>query len=177
MGVFHVFYIAKMIPNHEKHHQYLLLIIRLIRRVKIQKYASLMERRRFKFKVPKGLKSIKEEQEANVAFKNLTEELIHLYWINHEGQAIYHGELKPVDRSDKGFLVCTYVTHPWVAIYGKKQALMNGRKYFFPPGNHKWNDKPLGWVRKRWNFLTQDDVDNEEANFEVLILESGNKSF
>ena len=166
-----------MVSNDSKYHKYLLLIIRLINKVKLQKYVPLMERRRLKFKVPKGLKSIKEEHKANVAFKNLTEELIHLYWINHDGQAIYYGELKPVDRSDKGFPVCTYVTHPWVAIYGKKQALMNGRKYFSPQGNHKWNDKPLGWVCKRWNFLTQEDVDSEEANFEVLILEPGNKSF
>lgn len=133
--------------------------------------------KRIRFKVPKGIQSKHNETESPVAFKNLTDDHVALYWVDFQGKPSFYAELNPVNRTDDGFQITTYMTHPWVAIYkGKSQAFLNGRRYFFPPNPDSWKQRLNGWMNLRWNLISDDNVedDGSEKYYEVLILAPGN---
>jgi len=129
-----------------------------------------MERRRFRFKVPANVKSRKQEQKSYVEFKNLTDHLVLLYWIDFESKPKFFGELKPINRNDVGLRILTFVTHPWLVVYGKKQASLNGKRYFSPPLPF-WKDHSNGWLNKQWNLL-KPRLELEAGSSTVLPVEN-----
>ena len=113
------------------------------------------------FKVPRNMKSRHHRMPSRVAFKNLTNDSVLLYWIDYTGRLQLYGELNPMNRADDGFAIATYVSHPWVAILPEMEmALFNGKKYFFPPDQKQWMKKENGWMNSKWNLLLQSGDDN-----------------
>lgn len=135
--------------------------------------------RRIRFRVPKGIRSRLNEVESPIAFKNLTDDQIALYWIDYQGKPQLYAELNPVNRSEEGFVLKTFMTHPWVAVYKRKlQALLNGRKYFHPPNPETWKHNSTSGKNSKWNETPNDvedshDTPDKEQFFEVLIQEPG----
>ena len=132
-------------------------------------------RPRFRFRVPRGLKSRESTCESKVEFKNLTNDVVFLYWIDFEGRAKFYGELSPINRLDRGIEIKTFVSHPWVAILsGKVQGQLNGKRFFFPPNPTTWIHKRNGWLNLHWVLPRTNGNDSEEDNhFEVIIMKPG----
>ena len=122
--------------------------------------------KRRKFKVPKQVRSLKTEQLTLVTFKNLTNDVARLYWIDFNGKPILYGELNPMNRSDSGLSVSTFVTHPWVAVSGNAQLLLNGKRYFYPLSPESWNCN----LSQKWNKLIECEETQNDRPYEVLIL-------
>ena len=140
--------------------------------------------RAVRFKVPHGIRSKKNECKCPVEFKNLTDDYVILYWVDFEGKPKLYGELSPINRADSGLRLVTYVTHPWVAVQGRIQVLMNGKKYFHPPNPAIWKSQKNGWMNSKWSNLAIDSNSQNEdeetekedltnKHFEVLILRPG----
>ena len=139
---------------------------------------NLMARRsRVNFKVPKGIQSRNDQHQSPVHFKNLSDDVIDVFWIDYIGEPRFFGELMPINRNDQGLTFVTFVTHPFVAIYKRKiQTLLNGKRYFFPPYISTWNTNPAGWMNPRWNLqkesenIEENSMPSHEKYFEVIIL-------
>lgn len=131
-------------------------------------------RPRFRFKTPRDLKSKQSTCESKVEFKNLTNDVVFLYWIDFEGRAKFYGELNPINRLDTGIKLTTFVSHPWVAILpGKVQGLLNGKRYFFPPNPNTWLHNQNGGLNLKWVLPRAMDHVTDNQHFEVLILKAG----
>ena len=91
--------------------------------------------------LPSDLKSDNSDHKTTCIFKNISDQSIDLYWINYDGEPEFYVNLNPMDQIEEGYPQKTYVTHPWVGIYGTKLALLNGSKYFLPPDATEWRNR------------------------------------
>ena len=135
-------------------------------------------RPRYRFRVPRNFKSREATCESKVEFKNLTNDVVFLYWIDYEGKPKFYAELNPINRLDTGLQITSFVSHPWVAILpGKIQGQLNGKRFFSPPNPNTWIHNKNGWLNNRW-VLPRRKRNNSESNeddcyFEVLVLKPG----
>ncbi|XP_057317050.1 uncharacterized protein LOC130658043 [Hydractinia symbiolongicarpus] len=140
---------------------------------------AIMERRKYRIKVPTGIKSRHSRVKSFLNFKNLTNGIVTLYWVDFDGNAKTFAKLNPMNRCDIGFLVETYRSHPWIATRnGRVQVLLNGKRYFFPPSMNEWSKTVNGHLNNKWNLSSQRDhteaSTNSEQNYkEVLITNAG----
>uniref|UniRef100_A0A7M5V2A0 von Hippel-Lindau disease tumour suppressor beta domain-containing protein n=1 Tax=Clytia hemisphaerica TaxID=252671 RepID=A0A7M5V2A0_9CNID len=122
------------------------------------------------------IKSKQSNVESKVEFKNLTDDVAFLYWIDFQGNPILYAEINPSNRTDEGFQLVTFVNHFWVALLpGRTQALMNGKRYFFPPNPVSWLARENGGRNSKWTLNgneTSSDANNDD-HFEVLLLKPG----
>ena len=129
------------------------------------------------------IKSKQSNVESKVEFKNLTDDVAFLYWIDFQGNPILYAEINPSNRTDTGFQLVTFVNHFWVALLpGRTQALMNGKRYFFPPNPSSWLDRENGGRNSKWILSgnetashSNDEVIND--HFEVLMLKPGMENY
>lgn len=142
-----------------------------------------MERRKYRIKVPTGIRSRHSRVKSFLNFKNLTNGIVTLYWVDFDGNAKTFAKLNPMNRCDIGFLVETYRSHPWIATRnGRVQVLLNGKRYFFPPSMNQWSKTVNGHLNNKWNLSSQGDSTetstNSEQNYkEVLITNAGCSRF
>lgn len=133
--------------------------------------------RRPRFRVPSNIKSRQATCESKVEFKNLTNDVVFLYWISYEGKPKFYAELNPINRLDTGLQITTFVSHPWVAILpGKVQGQLNGKRYFYPPNPNTWIHSRNGWLNHQWVLSrTTSDAESDEVTryFEVLVQRPG----
>jgi len=95
--------------------------------------ATRRRAKRANFKVPPGIQSRNCKYQSYVHFKNLSDDVIDVYWIDYVGKPQFFAELRPINRSEQGLQFMTYVSHPFVAVYKRtKQCLFNGKRYFLP---------------------------------------------
>ena len=133
-------------------------------------------------KVPNMLRSKNSDIECSVSFKNLTDNNAMLYWIDFRSKAVLQSELLPIARGHTGYVITTFVTHPWVATANTKtQLLLNRKRYFFPPKPNEWDQISDEGFNKKWicekSFqkmkIKQKAEENYKPSFEVLIEKPG----
>jgi len=145
--------------------------------------------------IERNIQSLKNDKETPVEFKNLTNSIVKLYWIDFDDSKHKpFAELNPIHRKDIGLKNKIFNSNPWLAKEENtgRNVLLNGRKYFNAPRSNIWMKWANGWMSERWNQVISKDKQeemeknpkpnnedrdtNRENYFEVLILPTGSRS-
>ena len=79
-----------------------------------------------------NLRSLHSNIRSFVMFKNTTERIVSIYWVNYSSKFIHYTNLEP----SKTCFVNTYETHPWVfkdSVSGERLHVKNRLVYFPEP--------------------------------------------
>ena len=142
--------------------------------------------------IERNIQSLKNDRETPVEFKNLTNSIVKLYWIDFDdSKHKLFAELNPIHRKENGLKNKIFNSNPWLAKEKNtgRNVLLNGRKYFNAPRSNIWMKWANGWMSERWNQVISNDKQeepeknpkpenedrdtNRENYYEVLILPTG----